>query len=136
MSDAVQPVADHVGGADGRRPPDQDKEGGLEGVLGVGAVAQDAAADAQHHGAVAQQQRLEGGLVTVRGEAFEQLAVGQAGQFPAQYCPAEPAKDGIHWTDWHVLPSLVTPPCVLYISIARPAAAGFLFSSGPGRVWL
>ncbi len=60
--DAVEPVAQEVGIADGSRPPRQHEEDGLEGVLGMLVVAQELPADAQHHRTVASHECGEGGL--------------------------------------------------------------------------
>src|SRR5262249_2405546 len=60
-----------------RRLAHEDEEGGLEGVLGVLCVAQDAAANAQHHRPVPHEQGREGGLVVPRHEALEERRVGQ-----------------------------------------------------------
>jgi hypothetical protein len=49
----VQPGPEARPLVDRRRPADEDEEGGLEGVLGVVIVAQDATADPEHHRAVA-----------------------------------------------------------------------------------
>jgi hypothetical protein len=56
-------------------PAGQDKERGLEGVLGVGVVAQKTAADVQDHPTVAADDQGEGRLVVAGGEALEQAAV-------------------------------------------------------------
>jgi hypothetical protein len=48
----VQPVGDQVAGRDRRRLADQDKEGRLEGVLGIMVIAQDAATHAPDHRSV------------------------------------------------------------------------------------
>ena len=56
----VQPAAQGLAPSDRRGLLDQHEEGGLEGVLDVARVAEDAAADAQHHRAVSRHQDLEG----------------------------------------------------------------------------
>jgi hypothetical protein len=77
MRDAVQPAGDRVALGDGIRLAQQHQEGGLEGVISIGGVAQDAAADVPDHRPVPQQQRLECRLVAVVGEADQQVAVGR-----------------------------------------------------------
>ncbi len=75
----IEPVAQQVGFTDGTRFPGQDEEGGLEGVLGVMAVAQDLSADTEHHRPVSGHQRGErrfAGVVAPSDEAFEELTVG------------------------------------------------------------
>src|SRR5262249_13700300 len=71
----------------------QNNEGGLEGVLGVGLVAEDAAADAQHHRTMSAHQRREGRLVAFQEKTFEKLPVRQP---RAAVGPREPAQD---WYD-------------------------------------
>ena len=58
----IEPVADHRAGHDRRGFLDQDEKGGLESVLGVGLVAEDAPAHPQDHRPVPPGQRLERGL--------------------------------------------------------------------------
>ena len=73
---------------------DQDQEGRLEHVVGVGVGAEQAAADAEDHRPVPAQQLLEGGLVAVGGEAVEELAVARfAGRRRAEQ-PVKVAQDG------------------------------------------
>src|SRR5262249_7874232 len=88
--------ADPLARADRVRLPDEDEEGGLEGVLGGVPVAQDAAADAQHHRAVAAHQRRERGRLAPRHETNEQLAVAQARPAAPQHGPAQVLDDGRH----------------------------------------
>ena len=58
------------------RLPGQDQERRLAGVVGVGRVAEDPAADAADHRPVPLDQGGEGGLVLVAGESPEQVAIG------------------------------------------------------------
>ncbi len=63
----------------------QDQESGLEGVLGVVMIPDDAPADAQHHRAVPLNQGGKGQLgepVTACQELFHELPIGQAGDRP------------------------------------------------------
>jgi hypothetical protein len=75
----VQPVAQQVGVADRTGLAGQDEEDGLEGVLGMLRVAQDLAADAQHHRTVPAHQRRERGLAgrvaPAGGVPLQELAV-------------------------------------------------------------
>ena len=71
----MQPVAEDGPRSERGGLADQDEERGLEGVLGVGVVAQDAAADAQDHRAVPAHQRGEGRLVAPAEELLQELAV-------------------------------------------------------------
>jgi hypothetical protein len=75
---AVQPAAQGLRCPQRAGLADQDEEGGLEGVGGVGLVLQDAAADAQDHGAVPPDQGREGRLVAVVQEQPEQFRVGRS----------------------------------------------------------
>ena len=56
---AVEPVADLLPWHDRRRPPGEDEEGRLKGVLGIVVVSEDPAADAPDHRAVALHQGFE-----------------------------------------------------------------------------
>jgi hypothetical protein len=89
MGDAMQPVADLGPGEDGSGAADEDQEGGLEGVLGVGLVAQDAAADTQDHGAVTAQQGLKSGPVVARDKALQEVAVSSLGGRGPEGGPAQ-----------------------------------------------
>ena len=78
--DAVEPARDLLPAHDRGRLPGQDQEGRLEGVLGLVRIAQDAAADAQHHRPVPLHQLGEcllGRLVPTREESLEQLLVAE-----------------------------------------------------------
>jgi hypothetical protein len=67
----------------GQRPPraehcglsDQDEEHGLEGIFGIGVVAQNPPADREHHRPMTPHHRCEGILVTRVEKPFEQFAV-------------------------------------------------------------
>jgi hypothetical protein len=74
----VKPAAEGGTVADGGGLAGQDEKRGLEDVLGILGLAQDAAARPQHEGAMPPHQRSEGCLVTVCGEAPEQFLVCQA----------------------------------------------------------
>jgi hypothetical protein len=70
----VEPGGDLLAAHDRGGLPRQDQERGLEGVLGVVGIAEDASAGAQHHRPVPAHQlgeRLLGGLVAPRQESFE-----------------------------------------------------------------
>ena len=73
----MQPVPTTAREASAAGPADQHQERGLEGVVGVVRVAQDAPADAQHHGSVPAHEDGKGGLVMPGQETLEQLAVRQ-----------------------------------------------------------
>jgi hypothetical protein len=75
LGNAVQPVGHTVPRYHGIRLARQDEEDGLEGVLGVVMIAEKPATDAEHHGAVAPNQRVKGGLVLPPDERFQQRAV-------------------------------------------------------------
>jgi hypothetical protein len=76
VGDAVQPAAQRLAHRDRSRLAGEHEKGGLEGVLRVLLVAQDAAADTQHHRAVSAQQRLERRRIPCVAKAREQLPVG------------------------------------------------------------
>src|SRR5262249_17838040 len=62
----------------------EDQEDGLERILGISRAWQNAPADAEDHGPVAAQERLEGRLVALEQEALQKPAIGQRGQVVAQ----------------------------------------------------
>jgi hypothetical protein len=89
VGDAVEPGGEPVAVVEGFRLADEDEEGGLEGVVDVVGVAQEASANAMDEGSVAGDDGLErarGGLVvtetTVPDETLEELGVAQAGDGP------------------------------------------------------
>jgi hypothetical protein len=61
---------------DGGRLANQHDEGGLEGVLGILIVAQDAPANAPNPRGVPAHQRRKRGFVTVAEEPLQQLGIG------------------------------------------------------------
>src|SRR5262249_17248146 len=79
---------------------DQDEEGGLEGVLRVGLVAEDAPAHPQHHRAVPPEKLLERRAVPPGDERLQKRAVGQAA---LRTCPMNPLS---------VLVAIVPAPCL------------------------
>ncbi len=78
IGDAVQPAGQRVPGADRPRLAGQHQEGGLEGVLDVVLVPERGAAGGQDHRPVPRDDRLEGRLVAIGGEAGQELAVAEA----------------------------------------------------------
>ncbi len=80
QGDAVEPGPERIRVADRSGPSRQDEEDGLEGVLGMVVIAQELAADAEHHRPVAGHDGGEGGLVdrlAGRCDPLEQFAVGE-----------------------------------------------------------
>jgi hypothetical protein len=73
--DAVQPAAHRLALHDRPRPAGEDEEGGLEGVLGVLLVAEQAPADTQGHGPVTAYQGRERRLVPRGDEVGQQVPV-------------------------------------------------------------
>src|SRR5262249_25035286 len=93
VGDTVQPTPQRRRFANGRRLASEDEEGCLESVLGVGLVAQHAAADVKHHRAVTEQERVKGGLVSLANEALEQVVVGQLPHALVEGDPADQLED-------------------------------------------
>ena len=74
----MQPTGERGPIPDRSRPAKQDQERGLEGIVGVIRVVEHAPTDAQHHGAVPFDQRLEGRLDGINGpgrDSVQQLSV-------------------------------------------------------------
>jgi hypothetical protein len=63
VGDAVQPAADHLSRRNGSGLADEDKECGLEGVVGVVVVSQQPAAHAQDHRPMPAHQGFKGRFV-------------------------------------------------------------------------
>ena len=61
--DPVEPACRRVLTPDRARPPGEDEEGRLEGVLGLVSVAEHAPADAEDHRSVAEDQHPEGSFL-------------------------------------------------------------------------
>src|SRR5216684_3839191 len=87
ISDAIKPVADFLTWHDACRSPNQNKKSGLKGILGVRLMTGDSSADAKNHRSMPTDERLEGGVVPLPDEAFQQLTVGQPAAIFEQHCP-------------------------------------------------
>ncbi len=96
MRDPVQPRAQRARRSDAQRSgaPEEDQEGGLEGVLGRVLVAEHLPADGENHRPMAGQNRLERGLgrlIPLVRASLEQVAVGQPDGTPcAEETPEVP----------------------------------------------
>lgn len=77
IGDAVEPAPQRRRLADRAGLAGENEERGLEGVLGVGLVAEYTAADLQHHRPVPAQHGTESGLILVDMEPAEQLPIRQ-----------------------------------------------------------
>jgi len=77
VGNAVQPTAQRLALANRTCLASQDEERGLEGVLSVLSMVQDAAAHAQHHRTMTLHQRGECRFRSLVQEAFEQLLIGE-----------------------------------------------------------
>jgi hypothetical protein len=84
MSDAVQPVRHHSSWHHGCGLASEDEKRGLEGVLGILMVGQDAAADTPDHRAMPPHKGLEGGFVPLFDEAAEEFPIGRSDQVVLQ----------------------------------------------------
>lgn len=92
VRDAEQPTRDRPAIADRTGPVRQDQEDGLEGVLGVVRVVEDAPADPQDHRPVPAHQLLESRLArlaAIRDEPVQQLAVRRRPDRPEVPQPAQ-----------------------------------------------
>src|SRR5262249_22061240 len=75
ISNAVQPIADHVLRDNRRRFAEQHQERGLECIFRVGLIAENTLADAKNHWAVPMKQRLDGRLVAPFDELAQQMPI-------------------------------------------------------------
>ena len=83
--DAVEPARDRLAASHRAGPARQDEERRLERILGVVRVAQDLAADAQHHRPMPLDQGRESGFGPVIAPVhipFQELRVGQVPEHP------------------------------------------------------
>jgi hypothetical protein len=78
VGDAIEPVAEQVALTERIGLLDQHEKRGLEGVIDVVRVVEQGAADSEHGCAVACDDCLEGGVVTMRDEPIEELPLGQS----------------------------------------------------------
>jgi hypothetical protein len=91
MSDAIEPVTDRFGPANGSRPLRQYQESGLESILGIVFVAQNLPAHTEHHPSVPLDECPKGGLVMPERKILQQLTVGRsAGLGLADNAPQKP----------------------------------------------
>src|SRR4051794_38051936 len=103
MSYAVQPVCHHLSRRNGRRLADKDKEGGLEGVLGVLMVEQ-SAADAPDHRPMPLDESNEGSFISMLDEATKELPIGQSCSI-LQSSPAKVLDELAYLGSRHLSPS-------------------------------
>jgi hypothetical protein len=115
----MQEAGHALDGPNGSRLPGEHQPDGLEGVLGLVAVAEDSPADAQHEPAVTPDEAGEGVLVAVAEEAGEQLSItsgrwGRRGREAVDVMQQSLGGAG-HWVvlgDWeqNLLPVIVRRP--------------------------
>jgi hypothetical protein len=112
-------MGDHVSWLDRRCFADEDKKGSLKGVFRIVVTAQEPAADAQNHWAMAPQERLKSCFVTARNERFQQLSIGHPGIHLRPGDLAKMVDDGVLRSGGHETPSLAVKR-LLSISWSRP----------------
>src|SRR5207253_6776601 len=111
----------------------EDEEGRLERILGIVVVADDAAADAEHHRRVPADEHGKGVLVPVRDEALQELPVAHPGAAVGQRRPLDPVDHPAHRIDRHVVAPLSDPPSPLYIGRSGRAASIYFGSLCGGQ---
>jgi hypothetical protein len=74
----------------------------LEGVLGIVGVAQDATANAEHHGPMPRHQTLEGGRIAMVDEMGQELHIGQTRDNALAKQPLDLLESGAHCLDGHL----------------------------------
>jgi hypothetical protein len=105
----VQPARQRLATPERANSRHQDEERGLEGVVRLVGVVEDAPADAEDHRAVTLDERGEGELgrlAVASGEAVEELRVGQSGHRADVEQGADLADDGVVAGRRHRCPSL------------------------------
>src|SRR5262245_59405991 len=89
VGDAVEPASERCRLPNRTGVVGEDEAGGLEGVLGVGLVAEHAAADLQHHWPMTAHQGMEDSLLLLGSESLEQFLVRQVPQTPVFHRSAD-----------------------------------------------
>src|SRR5262249_34965454 len=103
---AIEPIADQLLPPDGRGLADEHQKRGLEGVVGVVGIAEDAATHAQDHRPMPADQGRERALVPPRNEALQQLAVAQPAAIAQQKGLTQMLQHAIQLAGRHVALSL------------------------------
>jgi hypothetical protein len=136
VGNAVKPIP-HLGARDNRsRLAEENQECGLEGILGVRRVPQDTLAYAKNHRSVAADEQLEGRLVAVCDESFQQLGIPDPGTFvPARHV-AEVTDDALKLTGRHGIPSVPKTSCSHHNDFSEGDDLLHDFSSENGRHYL
>ena len=89
VSHAVKPVGQKTSVPDRRCLANQDQESRLEGVFNVPGIAQHPAAQAQYHGTMQIDQRLEGGFIPAGEVTLQQLTIAEPGERPISVQPVD-----------------------------------------------
>ena len=96
VSHAPEPAPDEFSGPNRGRLAHQHEEGRLNGVLGIGPVAQDSPANAENHWAVPAEQAPEGRLIVARQEGLQQVRVRRSIPAVEEGSAAKVPQDGFH----------------------------------------
>ena len=105
ISDAVEPGADALPRHDCGGLADEDEKGGLEGVVGVVHVAEDAAANAEHHRSMAAHDGRKRRFLVPVEVALQQGVIGRGGGL-LQHGPSQPLQSAAHMPACHCGPSM------------------------------
>jgi hypothetical protein len=108
----VQPAANCLSPSNGIRLARQHQKRGLERVLGVLLVPEDAAANALNHGRVSPYQRGEGGFITLPGKTLQQLGIRRLGWNARRTQPPNLLKNGARLCAGHYCGSGEIPAVV------------------------
>src|SRR5262245_15088392 len=114
----VKPVGDHLPRYDRCRLPDEDEEGGLEGVFGVVVIAEDTATHAPDHRTMPMYEGCKSRFFVPADVVLQQLPIGQPRPIAQQHRPAKVRDDLADLVDRHVV-SLVRATPALYRTITR-----------------
>jgi hypothetical protein len=74
----MQPIADDFARGQTRRPTEKYQKDGLEGIVNILGVAQDATADAAYHRPMTAHQRFKGRFVATIKKRTQQVTIGHA----------------------------------------------------------
>jgi hypothetical protein len=129
--DAVKPIAEQFGPRNGVSFMQKHKEGGLEGILGVLPMMENALAHPKHQRPVAVDQSREGICVPAGDEALEQVPVRRFAIAVSLHHAAEMADEAVELSRCHGGSLLRSAYCsIIYCALAAIPIQYFLVANG------
>jgi hypothetical protein len=116
----MQPIADNLALGQTVRLADEHQECGLEGIVGIVGIAQDAAANAAHHRTMTAHERLESRLIAPMEKRPQELPVGQPRAVRVKCDSVQLPEDAAGLKGRHEIPfSTVLVPSPLYSAASQ-----------------